>query len=82
MPGSLRRQGINSHDIDYIEYVGPFLTWGSILSTCIKSIWRNDIKSKYMFMLPLKNSARKGLILYSVQYKQVVSIDHRSRGEY
>ena len=49
------------HDIDYIEYVGPSLTWGSILSTCIKSMWRNDIKSKYMFMFPLKNSARKGL---------------------
>ena len=25
-PGSLRRQDINSHDIDFIEYVGPSLT--------------------------------------------------------
>ena len=23
------RQGISSHDIDYVEYVGPGLTWGS-----------------------------------------------------
>ena len=61
-PGSLRRQDISSHDIDYIEYVGPSLIWGKILSTCVKSMWRNDIKCKYMFMFPQKNLARKGLI--------------------
>ena len=49
------------YDIDYIEYVGPSLTWGSVLSTCVKSMWRNDIKCKYMFMFPQKNLARKGL---------------------
>ena len=58
---SLRRQDISSHDIDYIEYVGPSLTWGSILSTCVKSMWRNDIKCKCMFMFPQKNLAHKGL---------------------
>ena len=47
----------------YIEYTGPSLTWGRILSTCVKSMWRNDIKCKYMFMFPLKNLARKGLKL-------------------
>ena len=26
-------QDISSHDIDYVEYVGPYLTWGRILST-------------------------------------------------
>ena len=61
-PGSLRRQDISSHDIDYIEYVGPSLTWRSVLSTCVKSMWRNDIKCKYMFMFPQKKLARKGLI--------------------
>ena len=61
--GSLRRQDINSHDIDYIEYVGPSLTWGS---TCVKSVWRNDIKCKYMFMFPQKNLAHKGLKFLSV----------------
>ena len=51
---------VSSHDIDYIEYVGPSLTWGSVLSSCVKSMWRNDIKYKYMFMFPQKNLARKG----------------------
>ena len=59
--GSLCRQDITSHDIGYIEYVGPGLTSGRILSTCIIPMWSNDIKCKYMFMYPLKNLARKGL---------------------
>ena len=58
---SLRRQNISSHDIDYVEYVGSCLTWGRILSTCVISMWSNDIKCKYMFMFPLKKLARKGL---------------------
>ena len=61
MSTSLRRQDISSHDIDYIEYVRPSLAWGRILSTCVISMWRNDIKCKFMFMFPLKNVARKGL---------------------
>ena len=60
-PGSLRRQDISSHDIDYVKCVSPGLTWGRILSTCVISMWSNDIKCKYMFMFPLKNLARKGL---------------------
>ena len=31
-----------------------------MLSTCIISMWSNDIKCKYMFMLLLNNLARKG----------------------
>ena len=58
---SLRRQDISSHDIDYIEYVDPSLTWGRILNTCVISTWRKYIKCKYMFMIPLKNLARQGL---------------------
>ena len=66
MPGSFRRQDISSHDIDYVEYAGPNLTWGRILRTCVISVWSNDIKYKYMFMLSLKNAARKGLSVWSV----------------
>ena len=54
-PGSLRRQDNSSHDIDYVEYVSPGLTWGRILSTCVISMWSNDLKYKYMFIFPLKN---------------------------
>ena len=61
-PGSLRRLDISSHDIDYVEYVSPGLTWGRILSACVISMWSNDIKCKYMFMFPLENLSRKGLI--------------------
>ena len=49
----------------YRIYVGPSLTWGRILS--VKSMWRNDIKCKYMFMIPLKNLAHKGLMLENVR---------------
>ena len=59
---SLRRQDISSHDIEYIEYVGHSLTWGRILSTGVISMWRNDIKCKYIFLFTLKNLARKGFI--------------------
>ena len=63
-PGSLRRQDIRSNDIDYVGYVDPGLTWGMILSTCVTSMWSNDIKSKYMFMFPLQNLARKELTAF------------------
>ena len=36
-------------DIDYVEYAGTGLTSGRILSTCVISMWSNDIKCKYMF---------------------------------
>ena len=42
-PGSLRRQDISSHDIDYVQYVSPGLTWGRILSTCVISMWINGL---------------------------------------
>ena len=60
-PGSLRRQDISSNDIDYVEYEGPGVTWGRILSTCVISMWSNDKKCKYMFMCPLQNLACKEL---------------------
>ena len=36
-------------------------TWGRILGTCVISVWRNDIKCKYIFMFTLKNLVPKGL---------------------
>ena len=68
---SLRHQDISSHDIDYMEYVGPFLTWGSVLSTSVKSMWRDDLKYKYMFMFPQKSFTRKGLIVTFYHVSQV-----------
>ena len=61
-PGSWRRQDISSHDIDHVEEVGSCLIWGRISTTCVVSMWRNDTKCEYMFMFPLKNFGRKGLI--------------------
>ena len=52
-PGSLRRQDISSHDIDYVKYVGPGLTRGRILSTCVISMWSNNIKCKYICLCSL-----------------------------
>ena len=55
-------QDFSSHNIDKIEYVSPYLTWGRIISTCVKSMWRTDMICEYMFLFPLNNLARKGLI--------------------
>ena len=41
------------------------LTWGSLLSTCIKSMWRDDLRYKYMFMFPQKSLACEGLRILS-----------------
>ena len=56
-PGSLRRQDISTHDIEYVLYVCSCPTWGRISTTCVMSMWRNDMKCKYMFLFPLKNLA-------------------------
>ena len=52
------------HDIDYVKQVSPGLLRGRISTIYGISVWRNDIKCKYMFMFPLKNLARKELIKY------------------
>ena len=72
-PGSLHCQDISSHDIDYIEYVGPSLTLGRILRTCVISMWRNDIKCKYVFLFPLKNLAPKGLTCSNIAQYGIVN---------
>ena len=74
--GSLCRQDISNHDIDYVEYVGPCLMWRSISNICVMSMWRSDIKSEYnICFVPYKNFARKGLsptstisIFYSILF--------------
>ena len=48
--------------IQWYLYVGPGHTWRRILSICVILMWSNDMKYKYMFMIPLNNLARKGLI--------------------
>ena len=58
-PGSLCRQAISTHDIDYVKQVGPSLPWRRISATCVMSLWRNDMNCKYMFMFPIKNLAHK-----------------------
>ena len=62
----------------------PGLIWGRILITCVISMRGNDIKCKYMFMFPLKNLARKGLIAIAswrhTSYSQSVSMLIRFHG--
>ena len=65
MPWLLRRQDIITHGIVYIEYVHSCPTWGRISTTRVMSMWRNDMKSKYMFLCVLEKCARNGLILSS-----------------
>ena len=55
---------ISSHDIGYVEYVGPGLSRGRVLSTCVISMWSNAIRFKYMLMFPLKNLAREELYAF------------------
>ena len=103
----LCRQDISSHDIDFVEYIGPGvrccfwlsdkfkhdlwrlksklklsqkqhitpgLTWGRILSTCVISMWNNDIKCKYMCVIPLIKLARKELINHRRRSRHVFVI--------
>ena len=59
-----------SHDIDYVEYVGPGVTWERILSTCVISKWSNDMKCKCMFMFPLQNLVRDSITIKIVRSGQ------------
>ena len=42
-PVSLCRQVIRSHAIRFVEEVGFCLTWGRISTTCVMSVWSNDL---------------------------------------
>ena len=46
------------------------------LSTCFKSMWRNGIRCKYMFMFPQKKIARKGIYQYIASMVSVVVVSH------
>ena len=48
--------------------------WGRISTTCVMLIWRNDIKCKYMFLVPLKNLACEGLILVQFWLRETAQI--------
>ena len=45
---------ISSHDIDYVEWVGHFLIWGRISTTCVISMWRDNMNVNICFMFPLE----------------------------
>ena len=57
--------------------IGPGLIWRRILSTCVISMWSNDIKSKYMFHGPPEkfSNACEGLkqreLSHSFKYKLI-----------
>ena len=36
-------QDTSSHDIDYVEWVGPCINWGRISTTCVKAMWRSKM---------------------------------------
>ena len=56
--GSLHCHTISSHDIDYVNKAGR------ISSTCVMSVWRNDVNFEYKFMFLQKNLARKELTIH------------------
>ena len=60
-PGSVRRQDISTHDIHNVE-CSKLLSYLRKHLNCVMSTWRNDTKSKYMFLVPLKNLACEGFI--------------------
>ena len=60
-PGSFHHQDISTHDTDYIEKISPCFRWERISTTCVMSVWGNEINCKYISMFPLKNLAHKGL---------------------
>ena len=66
-PGSLRRRGISTRSVDYVDYASSCLTCGRISNTCVMSVWRKDTNCRYNTMLPMKHVARKGL--YSISHR-------------
>ena len=49
---------------------GSYLRKDFSLSTCVISMWSNDMKCKYMFMFPLENLARKGLMQLTIETRK------------
>ena len=48
-PSSWRHQGIGTHDFDYVEPISSCLTRGRVPTTCIISVWGDDVNVKYIF---------------------------------
>ena len=58
-PGSLCRQAINNHDIDYVGWAGPCLSRYRISSTCLIAILSNDRKSNFIYIsLKIRNQKK------------------------
>ena len=51
----------STHDIDHKEWVSSCLTWGRISTTCLMSMWRNEINCRYICMFPVENLVHKRL---------------------
>ena len=62
-PGSFRHQAISSQDIDCGHCGHSPRTWEWISPYWDMSMWRNDMKWKYVFMIYQKNSEWQGLTL-------------------
>ena len=48
-PSSWRHQGIGAHDFDYVEPINSCLTRGRVPTTCIISVWGDDVNVRYIF---------------------------------
>ena len=55
-----------------LTMVSSCLTRGGSSTACVMSVWRNSINCRWIFMFPMKISARSGLMVmvyaFSVSY--------------
>ena len=57
--GDLHPRDNSTYNIDCVEYTSSCLTWERISTTCVMSVWKNDMNCRYIFMFLLKNLAPK-----------------------
>ena len=67
-PGDAR----STHDIKYVEYGSSCITRGRIPTSCVMSVWRNDISCTHTVMFPMENAAHKGFNLAVVLVTQLL----------
>ena len=53
-PGSFSRSSAAMILTMYNKWVGSCLIWGRISTTCVKSVWKNDMNYRYIFMFLMK----------------------------
>ena len=56
-PVSLRHQDISTHEFDYVELLRSYISWGRVSTTCVMSLWRNDINCSYNLIFTMKKLA-------------------------